>query len=122
VLLVEDDRVLRAAIERRLGAAGASVLAVGAAKPAIEVLAAQGFDLVLTDYHLGMELTGLDVLRFAAAHAPTTVRVIATGSLDDAVHRAAATGLAHRLLEKPVSGTQLDELLAVVRRIRGGPG
>ncbi|SHK96570.1 Response regulator receiver domain-containing protein [Desulfatibacillum alkenivorans DSM 16219] len=78
ILLVEDDYYIRNAIARDLQSRGYGVAAASGGEAALELLAVQSFDLVLTD--LVMEqVDGLEVLKAAKSRHPDAMVIILTG-------------------------------------------
>lgn len=87
ILLVEDDRNLREALQHTLEMAGFSVEAVADGAAAQALLQRQTFSAVLTDYQMkpvdGLEL--LRRIRAAGSHLPVLM-ITAHGSIDHAVN------------------------------------
>lgn len=82
ILLVEDEELIRAALEEVLEGAGHEIIAVGSAEEAQTQLAARSFDLLFTDLNLpGSSGAGLVVE--ARAHQPELQVVIATGQAQE---------------------------------------
>jgi DNA-binding NtrC family response regulator len=113
VLLVDDERAIRVALGGLLKKNGYDVTAVDGGQPAIDVIAREELDLVLTDLALGEGPDGLAVLR-AATDAPRKIPVVlitAHGSEKLAV--GAMKAGAADYLPKPFDN---DEILLVVER------
>ncbi|MEM1245430.1 MAG: sigma-54 dependent transcriptional regulator [Acidobacteriota bacterium] len=111
VLLVEDKDSLRRLLKRALDSEGFAVQAVGSAEQAYERLAAEPFDIVLTDLRLPGD-SGLEVLQRSRATASDRPVVVMTAYGDVATAVEAMKRGATDFLEKPV---EIDDLLAVVR-------
>lgn len=112
VLLVEDDRMARLTLARRLQHAGYRVTQAPDGETALDLLEHEPFEVVLTDMVLG-DVSGIDVLR-AAKHRPNNPAVILLtghGSLDTSLS-AFRSGVYDYLL-KPCPP---DELLACIDR------
>jgi DNA-binding NtrC family response regulator len=78
VLLVDDDAVFRAALERRLDQDGYVVTSVGDAETALERLAQQPFDCVLTDLRMpGVD--GVELIRRVRRADPDALCIVVTG-------------------------------------------
>ena len=113
ILLVEDDPGVRDATRLLLRVEGHAVVAVATREEALdEAAAAGGFDLVVSDFHLGSDGSGLEVIQALREQCPTPFNaIIVTGDTSSAIRE-----LPHderlRLLSKPVHA---DELLALVR-------
>ncbi len=113
ILLVEDDPDVRSALRGAMEEPGHHVDAVADGAAALEKLAGQVFDLVVTDLRLP-KIDGLTVFRRTRALAPSTDVILMTsfGAVADAV--AALKEGAYDYLTKPF---ELDDLAARVRAI-----
>jgi len=112
ILVVDDQRNMRATLAMMLRAQDHEVDEAPDGDKGIEMAVAQGYDLVITDLRMGAR-DGLDVLRrIKEAHALTEVIVMtAFGSIESAVE-AMRLG-AYDYIQKPFSE---DELRAKVQR------
>lgn len=110
ILVVDDDKAVRAALKVNLTKAGHRVRLAKSPTEALEILRAEPQDLVLTDMRMPGG-TGLQLLEQVRTHWPNIQVVVMTGygSVDDAV--AALKGGATDYLIKPV---EREELLVVV--------
>ena len=64
--VVEDDTLLRTSLAQSLAQSEQDVVfSAGAAKEAIQSLSETDIDVLVTDVHLGTELSGIDVARVA---------------------------------------------------------
>jgi DNA-binding NtrC family response regulator len=112
VLIVDDDPDFGIVAQTLIESEGyASQLTLNAAE-AVDVCAADSFDAVLLDLHLGT-VSGLDVLRDLRQHRPDLPVIVVTahGSLESAA--AAVREKAFDYIGKPFSS---GDLLAVLRR------
>jgi two-component system response regulator PilR (NtrC family) len=110
VLVVDDEPDIRELLERTLVKMGLGVASVGTVSEAKERLAAEPFDLCLTDMRLP-DGEGLDLVRHIAAlgtDLPVAV-ITAYGSADNAV--AALKAGAFDYVSKPVGLEQLRALI-----------
>ncbi|MGE3164263.1 MAG: sigma-54-dependent transcriptional regulator [Planctomycetota bacterium] len=110
VLVLDDDRFMRASVEDALGEAGHSVEACARGSAALEALAARDFDLVISDLKMP-EMTGLEFLgkaRERDAQLPV-ILITAHGTVETAV-QAMKKGAFDYIL-KPF---RADELLLLV--------
>lgn len=98
ILLVEDDATITTAFSRyiRRNIPGAEVSIADNAATAIELLAAGGFDIVISDYNLRGQQTGADVLAWSKSHAAPLPFIFVAS--DD---RASSLGVPY--FDKPVS-------------------
>jgi PAS domain S-box-containing protein len=116
VLVVDDEADARELTAHTLASAGAEVVCVGAAEPALAQLESQPFDVIVSD----LMMPGTDGWDFARQvrqrFGKRPVLLALSGALGSGVAaRAAASGYA-MLLEKPAAQR---ELLASVRRLLG---
>ena len=117
VLVADDDPLGREFLGEALQALGYEVTAVATAEDAIERLAKDSPDLVLTDYQMGKK-TGVDLLKEIKRRAPRTPVAILTayGTVERAVE--AMREGAEDFLMKPCSPETLELLLARIERGR----
>jgi two-component system, NtrC family, response regulator AtoC len=112
ILIVEDEREMRAMVEKGLQRRGFQPLAVSAADEALHRLAEEDFDTVLTDLRMpGMD--GLALCERIMLNRPDIPVVVVTafGSLETAV--AAIRAGAYDFITKPID---LDALVLVLER------
>ena len=116
ILIVEDDPALRESLELFLKAEGYLTSSAVDGEHAIQLVQQMGLrpDLVMVDYNLPRELTGLQVMtRLRAALARPVPGLILTGDISTATLREiAGQGYDHRT--KPVA---TDDLSRLVRRL-----
>lgn len=129
LLLVDDDALMIEMLPRRLRRAlrtDVEILTAATHEEAVGLMRSSPPDVVLSDYNLREQRTGLDVLGDAKTLAPRAVRILFSGH---APHEIAALGEApiHAFLEKPMRLDELiDPLLDVIHRecgidLRRGP-
>ena len=116
VLVVEDDRVFGALLEELLGAEGWQVHLVADAPSALEALAQQSFQVVLTDLVLPEE-DGWVVARAARHRDPRCRIVVMSGAMGPEDVDAEAPAV-DAFLTKPID---LDRLLAVLAALSPRP-
>jgi len=107
VLFVDDEPNVTAALKRALREQPFEVLTASSAKEALQVLASQPVDVVVSDEQMpGM--SGADFLAKVCNRYPDTIRMILTGhaSLESAV-RAINLGEIYRFFTKPCNETDL---------------
>lgn len=110
ILVVDDDDHVRDALFDELSQTY-RVDAVGSGGEALEVLAVQCYDVVISDLKMP-DHDGIEVLEFARQHQRDAVRVLLTGYLDERAQRALMTPDAPYKVGKPWH----DEIEIVVRR------
>ena len=115
ILIIDDDRDVRAALGNLLSRWAVAFEAFGDAESALAAIdAGQRYGLVLADYRLGGPMSGLDLLVAIEHHhpSPAPARVLITGDFDAALM---STAHAHAVpvLHKPVRGRDLHALLGL---------
>jgi DNA-binding NtrC family response regulator len=109
-LVVDDDRLIRWALERQLAALGLAAHGAGNGADAAAELRARAFDLVFLDVHLP-DANGIDLVPLVEATSPGAyVVVMSADASDEEVERASAGGA--QFLEKPF---ELSDIRALVR-------
>jgi two-component system response regulator FlrC len=103
ILIIEDEQSIRDALADLFDVAGTAVTAVGSLDEAKAALAAQPYDLILSDIRLGGKRDGgLQVMAAAGLLSPDAT-VIALTAFPDQDNRLASLRLgATYFLEKPV--------------------
>lgn len=114
ILIVDDDPSLLEALERALRDAGEEVVAHGSFEDARRALRTTAFDALITDVRLGA-FNGLQLAVMARDTHPE-IRVIVFSGFDDPVLRSDAEHIGALYLVKPVTSSQLLEIL---RRVPG---
>ena len=114
ILIVDDDPSLLEALERALREAGEDIVAQGSFEEARKTLRATAFDALITDVRLGA-FNGLQ-LAVMARDAHPDIRLIVFSGFDDPVLRSDAEHIGAIYLVKPVTSSQLLEIL---RRVPG---
>ncbi|MFM9904729.1 MAG: sigma-54-dependent transcriptional regulator [Pyrinomonadaceae bacterium] len=111
ILVVEDDRRLRAVLIETLSLEGHEVTGADTAEAAIELFEKESFDVLLTDVNLPGK-SGIDLLPICLQHHPNTYLIVMTGyaSIDMAVQAMKLGAL--DFLCKPIS---LQDLSSAVR-------
>ena len=101
ILIVDDEAGVLSALRRLLHTTPYQVLTADSGATALEVLAAQDVDLIISDMRMpGM--SGADLLSRAQALYPDTMRILLTGYSEiEAVARAINEGGIYRYLNKP---------------------
>lgn len=86
ILVVDDERSVRMMLEAALRAQGYRISCAASGAEARELLAAEGFDLILLDLQLG-DMDGIEVLREVKAHWPgiEVILLTAHGSINSAI-------------------------------------
>ena len=116
VLLVDDDDLVRAALESQLRVRGYEVSAVESGREALARLQSrERFDLLLSDYAMPA-MNGLALIGEAQRMAPDLRAILLTGFVTDDAELAieGARSGAFSLLRKPVTGQALSERIDAV--------
>ena len=111
ILVVDDDEMVRRALERALRPTGHRILTAASAPKALELLAENQIAAVISDY-LMPEMTGLDLMREVKHRFPGCVKIIITGFMPDRVAEALAGGEIDRFMTKPWENAELRQALA----------
>ncbi len=111
VLIVDDDRFVRMALNEALRAWEYETVEADSVKTANSVFAAEEPGVVLLDIDLP-DGSGLDVLNSIKQTSPETIVVMITGNIDVGNSVAALRGGAHDFIGKPV---RLEELRVTLR-------
>ncbi len=110
VLIAEDNRLMRWALETSLGRDGHTVRAVESGEAAIEALRDGDYRVVLTDYQLP-KLDGIQVLWHVKTESPQTHVIVIAGQAPPELERLARDIGAFAFFEKPLRFTALKEAL-----------
>jgi DNA-binding NtrC family response regulator len=110
ILIVEDDRNLRASMSRYLEDEGLATTGVATAEEALQAIETSTFDVALVDYRLpGMD--GIALVAELGTRAPATPCLVMTAHGDVQAAVAAMKAGAFHFLEKPVDPASLVELI-----------
>lgn len=107
ILLIDDEIYILKALERLLRRAGYQVLTAENAEQALQVLAANSCQVVISDYRMP-DMTGGILLKQINAQYPQIICMILSGYADfNAVVNLLNAGIAFRFLQKPWDDEQL---------------
>jgi DNA-binding NtrC family response regulator len=112
ILLIEDERSMRIGLLHALKADGYKVKATASGQEGVNLIAADEFDLVITDLRLP-DIDGIQVLKTVMEVSPETGVVIITGFAEVKTAVEAMREGAYDYLSKPFDP---DELLLVIDR------
>jgi DNA-binding NtrC family response regulator len=117
ILICDDDPDIRSAMRRTLR--GYEIVETASPREALLALRAQACDAVVSDYSLGAETDGLDLLQHIRMAYPTMIRFLVTGNRDiEVAARAVNEGAVHRYFSKPWDEQKLRAALEIVLRSR----
>lgn len=118
ILFVDDEAYVLDGISRALRRERHrwEVITANGGPAALRALAEAHFDVVVSDLRMP-EVDGLEVLAHVQRTAPSTIRVMLSGSADDA--EADTSGLIEHLLCKPCDTTTLRQTIERVLAERG---
>jgi len=112
ILILEDEKLLRMTLRKRLEDEGYRVFEAESGQAALDLIAEDEPDLLLLDYRLP-DMTGIDVLRqVREMHLDTSAILLTAFSSITSAVEAMKLG-AHDYLNKPV---EFDELLATIAK------
>lgn len=115
ILIIEDDEGLRMLARRRLEKRGFKVDSAGSIAQARSLLRDGTFDLLVIDYQLDENMSGLDFYIELREQGMDIPAVMCSGFSDDEhLQEATKCGITHVL---PKSQDYLDELPDLVKRI-----
>lgn len=98
---------------------GYDVVEVSSPREALDVLKTRPFDAIVSDYSLGADADGLDLLHLVKVQYPDVIRFLVTANQDiDVVVRAVNEGSVHRYFKKPWQDDQLRAALEIVLHAR----
>jgi len=116
VLIVENDEIVREAVEAMAVSFGCQVRAVGTADGALAIVASGAvFDLLLFDVVLGSDLTGPDLAKGIVQDLPDARVLFMSGSTENAIIHDGRLDAGVNLVQKPFTKDQL--LSACLRAI-----
>src|SRR3989304_10052679 len=113
ILIVEDEKAHAEALSEGLDRSGYDCIIATTGLKAVNLLAEQTFDLVITDLILGSDIDGLAVLQAAKQHSPSTEVILITAHASVASCREALRDGAYDYVTKPID---IEELRGVVSR------
>ena len=119
ILVVDDDEMVRRALERALRPTGHRILSASGGAKALELLGQNEIIAVISDY-LMPEMTGLDLMREVKRLYPACVKIIITGFMPERVEEALAAGEIDRFMTKPWENVELRQALetALAKRVK----
>lgn len=113
ILVCDDDPDIRAAMRRTLR--GHEVVEAGSPTEALANLKERPFDVLISDFSMGAESDGLDLLAHVKLMYPDTIRFLVTANRDlDVAARAVNEGSVHRYFSKPWDDSKLRHALEIV--------
>ena len=101
---------------------GHEVIEAASPREALDVLKTRSFDVLVSDFSMGTESDGLDLLAHVKLMYPDTVRFLVTANRDlDVASRAVNEGSVHRYFSKPWDDTKLRHALDLVLASKHSP-
>ena len=112
ILICDDDPDIRTAMRRTLRHHACTE--VGSPREALDMLKTTSFDAIVSDYSMGAESDGLDLLNHVKLLYPEMVRFLVTANRDlDIAVRAVNEGAVHRYFLKPWNEDQIRSALDI---------
>ncbi|MCA9714225.1 MAG: response regulator, partial [Myxococcales bacterium] len=109
-LVVVDEMILRAAIERRLMQEGHTAASVGGVREAVDLLQSELFDVVLCDLHMSAG-DGTELLMWLGSYRPSIPVLVICEAMAPGMGNSYESGGSVRIVEKPID---LDKLVRMV--------
>jgi two-component system, probable response regulator PhcQ len=121
ILICDDDPDIRSAMRRTLR--GHEVTEAGSPREALDALKLATYAAVISDFSMGTDSDGLDLLAHVKLMYPDTVRFLVTANRDlDVAARAVNEGSVHRYFLKPWDESKLRTALEIVLASKHGAG
>lgn len=119
ILVVDDEEFIRLVLEQALREEGCRVTAVGSGQQALDRLASDSFDAVITDLRMP-GIDGRGVLRWVKERQPDVEVIVLTGHGDvkDAVEAMREGAWDFLIKDTPFDGTIVTSALAKLRTVR----
>jgi DNA-binding NtrC family response regulator len=111
ILVVDDEESIRSFVERALTLDGHDVKMAGDGAEALDLLAEEGFDLMLSDIRMPL-MDGIALALSAARDWPGMTILLMTGFADQRERTVDLEALIHDVVTKPFSLAQLREAVA----------
>jgi DNA-binding NtrC family response regulator len=111
ILVVDDEESIRSFVERALTLDGHEVKMAGDGAEALDVLATDSFDLMLSDIRMPL-MDGIALALSAARDFPAMTILLMTGFADQRERTVDLEALIHDVVTKPFSLAQLREAVS----------
>lgn len=111
ILVVDDDELVRRALERALRSTGHKIYTANGGLQALELLEKHQFIAIVSD-HLMPGMTGLELMREVKRRFQPCVKIIITGFMPERVAEALTAGEIDRFMTKPWENAELRSTLA----------
>lgn len=123
ILVVDDDDLVRRALERALRATGYRIFTAASGVEALQLCEKHEFIAIVSD-HLMPGMTGLELMRELKVRHFSGVKLIVTGFMPEQVAEALAAGEIDRFMTKPWENAELRQTLleALAARVKRDPG
>ncbi|MEO6777019.1 MAG: response regulator [Kofleriaceae bacterium] len=119
ILICDDDPDIRSAMRRTLR--GHEVVEAGSPREALDALKLRTYEAVISDFSMGTDSDGLDLLAHVKLMYPDTVRFLVTANRElDVAARAVNEGSVHRYFLKPWDEVKLRSALEIVLASKHG--
>ena len=111
ILLLDDEANVREVLALSLNSFGHDVVSIATPEEATQILEQQAFDVVITDLRMDGEDKGLDVVRQAKSIQPDTIVLLLTAYASAETAVEAMRNGAFDYITKPVSRTELGDII-----------
>lgn len=114
VLVVDDEKAVRAALQHALVLQGYTVMTAANAEDALELLRRVGAQVIISDHHMGPGgLSGVDLLKVVRVRHPRVVRILLTADQDPEVPvRSINESEVYRFIRKPWHDADLRTIVS----------
>jgi CheY-like chemotaxis protein len=110
ILVVDDDELVRRALERALRSTGYKIFTASGGDQALQLFEKHAFVAIISD-HLMPGMTGLELMREVKRRFPPCVKIIITGFMPERVAEALGAGEIDRFMTKPWENSELRSAL-----------
>lgn len=114
VLVIDDEPLVQMTLADMLEEAQHTPILARSGRPALEDLAAGGYDLVITDLNMP-EVSGWDVARWVAAHRPDVPVIAISGRIVEGLDESWLNRFAAFLAKPLDESVLLDQIARLIR-------
>lgn len=114
VMVVDDEKAVRAALRQVLGQQGYTVVTAASAEEALDLLRNVPAQVLISDQHMGGGgLSGVDLLKVVRVRHPRVVRILLTADQDPEVPvRSINESEVYRFIRKPWNNADLRTIVS----------
>jgi len=113
ILLIDDDEWIRDSLSMFFGEEGCELVGLANAEEAVQALARETYDIIISDYKLpGMD--GLDFFRLTAKSHPAVMKILITAYGSEELFREASKLGVQDLILKPLTVDAIEKSLSTL--------